>query len=572
MSTTKAARFLGFGLLALFSFLVFSSFFFFLFLFFSNSANNLTHPTAQENPFVVTSATDDGAGTTPGTFSYALTQASGSPGQPITITFNLTSSSIITFSGPLSPSLKSYVSVDGGACGTPPVVLNGDGVPGDGLVLEGTNFLQNLKVMRFAGRQIVAVSSGNRLACVIAHDPVPLNLFAWGFNFKSNLGDGTDTTRPLPVTVMRGEAMPASTKLIQISAGETHVLALGNDGKIYAWGNNTNGQLGTGETSNSSVPIAVSQGEIPTGTRIIQVSAGAFHSLALGDDGKVYAWGNNNFGQLGDGTAIQRLTPAPIVSGVISPGVKIIKISAGDLHNLALGDNGKVYSWGANNAGQLGNATDIDSTQPVNIEAGAIPAGVNFTQIAAGGRSSLVLGNDNKMYTWGDNTAGQLGDSTSSSNSFVPVLVRPGAIPTGVTITQITFGFAHAMVLGDDGKAYSWGLNSFGQLGDETLTNHRSPLAVVAGDIPSGVKVVQVSSGTQHSLALGDNGKIYAWGRNDTGQLGDGTLIGKLYPIEVKLGSAAGAFRQIECGSLFSFALDGAGAVGAGSITTLTKP
>ena len=286
------------------------------------------------------------------------------------------------------------------------------------------------------------------------------NLYSGGYNSSGQLGDGTTTTSS---GTLRKVIMPADgTKFTRISAGFTYSLAIGSDGNIYSWGNNTYGQLGNGTNDNNFTPSKVS---LPTwAPKFTQISAGNGHSLALDSDGNLYSWGVNYFGQLGTGNnnAVQ-LTPSK--GSMPADGTKFTQISAGNYHSLALGSDGNLYSWGYNSKSQLGRSISgtADSTpRKVNL-----PAGVSrFTQVIAGGDHSLALGSDGNLYSWGDNTNGQLGRVTSGTQDGTPGKV---AMPAGVTITQASapgmFSGDFSLALGSDGNLYSWGYNSASQLG-----------------------------------------------------------------------------------------------------------
>ncbi|MFN2476361.1 MAG: RCC1 domain-containing protein [Chthoniobacterales bacterium] len=193
------------------------------------------------------------------------------------------------------------------------------------------------------------------------------------------------------------------------------------DGRVLGWGYNLNGQLGNGSTSNSTTPGAVS---LPAGVTASAVSEGLAHSLAIGSDGKLYAWGGNNFGQLGNGSTANS-TPPVVVS--LPAGVTASAIGAGFNHSLAAGSDGKLYAWGSNGEGELGNGSTTQSTTPGLV---SLPAGVTASAVIAGGYHSLALGSDGKLYAWGSNSYGQLGNG-STTDSNIPVPVSTSGFSTG---------------------------------------------------------------------------------------------------------------------------------------------
>jgi alpha-tubulin suppressor-like RCC1 family protein len=311
-----------------------------------------------------------------------------------------------------------------------------------------------------------------------------------------------------------------------ISAGSLHSLGISYDGKVYSWGRNNEGQLGNGTTNNSNVPVEVDTSGVLNGKTIVQISAGTNTSFALDSDGKVYSWGRNNYGQLGDGTTTQRNSPVAVVNGSVNFTSKnIVQISVVGFHCLALDDQGKVYAWGYNYRGQLGNSSTTNRTSPVSV----VDGGVNFTskiivQVSAGEAHSLALDEDGKVYAWGINNYGQLGDGTTTFRTSPVAVVNGNVSFTSKNLVQVSAGGSHSLALDEDGKVYAWGYNSFSSLGDGTTTNRASPVAVVDGGVNFTSKtIVEISAGEAHSLALDSEGKVYAWGINAYGQLGDGS-------------------------------------------------
>lgn len=352
-----------------------------------------------------------------------------------------------------------------------------------------------------------------------ARADVPGPAYAWGANYAGQLGDGTTDEKDTPVAV----TLPAGVfGFSNISAGGFHNLGTSNDGKLYAWGTNANGQLGDGTTTNRTSPVAVT---LPAGvTAFTSFSAGSYQNLAKGNDGKLYAWGNNASGQLGDGTTTERHTPVPVTLpfGVTS----FSSFAAGNGFSLAKGDDGKLYGWGFNGNGQLGNGNTTNQNIPAAI---ILPSGVSsFTTFSAGTGFALGMADNGNLYAWGNNATGQFGDGTTTSSN-TPVAV---ALPAGITgFSAFVAGGDHSLAKGSDGKLYAWGNNIFGELGDGTTTEKHSPVLVT---LPVGVTgFTKFAAGYFHTLAIGSDGKLYAWGTNDTGNLGDGTTDEKDTPVAV---------------------------------------
>ncbi|WP_081815116.1 hypothetical protein [Leifsonia aquatica] len=362
------------------------------------------------------------------------------------------------------------------------------------------------------GAKFTAVSASSSHSLALGSDG---KAYAWGYNNYGQLGNGTTTSSSVPLAV----TMPPGVTFTSVKAGSLYSTALGSDGKAYAWGYNNYGQLGNGTITSSSVPVAVT---LPAGVTFtsVNLAAGGSHSLALGSDGKTYAWGANNYGQLGIGTTTNSTIPVPVTMPV---GVTFTSVNLGFSYSVALGSDGKAYAWGYNANGQLGNGTTTNSSVPLAV---AMPAGPTFTSISAGGSHTLALDTDGNAYAWGYNAYGRLGNGTTT-NSSVPVAVT---MPAEATFTSIHAGDYYSLALGSDGKAYAWGLNANGQLGNGTTTNSSVPVAVT---MPPGVTFTNIDAGSTHSLALGSDGKAYAWGLNNYGQLGIGTNTNSSVPVVV---------------------------------------
>ena len=365
------------------------------------------------------------------------------------------------------------------------------------LTYSGTDITQN-----FTTVITPAISAGGNHSLALKSNGT---VWAWGYNGYGQLGDGTTTRKLEPVQIT------GLTGVIAIAAGGNHSLALRGNGTVWAWGLNTNGQLGNGTTTSSSTPVQVSNL-----SGIAAIAAGGNHSLALTTGGGIKAWGYNASGQLGDGTTTRSSIPLN-VSGLTSG---VTAIAAGDAHSLARTSSGGVKAWGLNGNGQLGNDSTTNSSTPVNV----IGLTSGITAIAAGGFHSLALTSSGAIKAWGLNNDGQLGNSSFTNYSY-PVNV------TSLTsdVIAIAAGGYHSLALTTGGAVWSWGLNSSGQLGDGTVTRSSFPVGV--NGLTSGINTL--SGGESHSLALTNAGSAKAWGLNTNGQLGNDSTTNATSPINV---------------------------------------
>jgi alpha-tubulin suppressor-like RCC1 family protein len=330
-------------------------------------------------------------------------------------------------------------------------MLWGDNAKGQ--IGDGTTTDRKTPVM-LAGLSPVAVAAGNQHTLVVNNDGT---VWAWGINGSGQLGDGTTTTRKAPVKVS------GLSGVIAVSAGLNHSLALKADGTVWAWGGNGNGQLGDGTSTTRKTPVKVSGL-----SGVTAVSAGNYHNLALKNDGTVWAWGNNGSGRLGDGTATTRKTPIQVVD-VISGFEFATAIAAGGDFSLAVGQDGTLWAWGDNCSGQLGDGTATARKRPVQV------LGVySAWAIAAGASHGLAITGDGVM-AWGANAKGQLGDGTTTTRK-TPVLI-PETYNVSAIAAGGSHSLAWVWV-GDAGELQAWGNNSDGQLGDGTTTTRKTPIVV----------------------------------------------------------------------------------------------
>ena len=381
-----------------------------------------------------------------------------------------------------------------------------------------------------------------------AASPSCADPFAWGRNTSNELADGTNTERHSPVAVDLTGVLSGK-HLTALAGGTQHTLALADDGKVYAWGSNWFGRLGNGSGSWSEPPVAVVMTGDLSGKKVIAVAAGYEHSLALADDGKVYAWGGNSEGELGIGSTMWSELPKAVdTSGALS-GKTVTAIAAGQNVSFALTSDGRVFSWGRNNTGNLGTGTaTAQETTPVAVDDAGVLSGKIVTAIAPG----VALTSDGKLYAWGANGQGQLGDGTTDSPRLSPVAVDMTGALSGKTVTAVDEGIC----LTSEGKVYAWGDNSYGEVGDGTTSMRPSPVAVDDSGLLSGKTITAIASGLQN-MALSSDGGLFAWGYNDSGQVGDGTNTERHTPVAVDTsGVLAGmAITHICAGVIFSVVL-----------------
>ncbi len=390
-------------------------------------------------------------------------------------------------------------------------------------------------------------------------------VWSWGSNGFGKLGYSTapNSDNPMPSQVS------SLVDFTAVAGGESHSIALSRSRTVFSLGNNQNGQLGTNDslsTSNVPIPVAVLND-------IKAIAAGFQHNLALRDGGTLMAWGYNNQGAVGDGTATDRRVPVA-VSGNLSG---ITAIAAGK-HSLALKSDGTVWSWGSNDFGALGSAlvgeraVESKSTVPVQVT-----GLTNVTGIAAGLNHSLAIKVGGTVVAWGRNREGQLGNGTIDPPSDNPAYIShitPTPVQGLAGVTAVAAGERHSLAL-SGGTVWAWGGNNAGQLGDNSTTTRLTPVQV-----PGLANVIALAAAGDHSMALRSDGTIWAWGSNGAGELGVGDRTERHVPVQVIAITGAATIAAAQNHSLATVATDqisgfvrNAGGTGLNNITvTLAGP
>jgi len=294
--------------------------------------------------------------------------------------------------------------------------------------------------------------------------------------------------------------------ITQMDTGLEHTLAVDDSGRVWAWGYNGDGELGNGTKSDSSFPVLVRQLE-----GAVSVAAGWSHSLALMDDGAVYAWGDNHFGELGDGSTDDSSYPVEVIelpeaSAIVAQGSFSVAIAGG-----------KLFAWGDNSDGELGNGSEEDSAVPGEVDSlGEVIA------VATGENHVLALLSDGTVWAWGSNEYGQLGNG-STTDSAVPV-----EVPGLSNVVYVGAGYNNSFAVREDGAVFAWGYNEYGELGDGTTTEQHAPEKLIG---LTGVEAI--TGGAYHTLALLADGSVLAWGDNKSGELGNATHYASSTPVAV---------------------------------------
>jgi alpha-tubulin suppressor-like RCC1 family protein len=343
------------------------------------------------------------------------------------------------------------------------------------------------------------VSAGQSTTCGITLND---RAYCWG---TGALG-GSTGPRLTPVAVVGGH------RFLQVSTGTDHSCGVTQYNRAYCWGNNTSGQLGDGTTADfRPTPVRV-----VGGLRFRLVDAANHHTCGVTTENRAYCWGGNIFGEIGDGT---RGTPRPRPVPV-SGGLRFRQVNAALLHTCGVTLHDRAYCWGLNSQGQLGGGPEGDlSLTPVRVV-----GGLRFRRVIAGFSHTCGVTPGDQAYCWGGNFFGQLGDGTTTMRQM------PLPVAGGLQFRQVAAaGQHHTCGVTVDDRAYCWGWNRDGQLGNgSTITQSRRPVAVAGG-----LSFRQVSAHFNHTCGVTVGNVAYCWGLNSDGQLGDGTTNTRLTPVRV---------------------------------------
>lgn len=354
---------------------------------------------------------------------------------------------------------------------------------------------------------ITAIVTGSYHTCALTTGK---NVKCWGENYSGQLGIGVaGGDKHIPVDVYG-----LTSGVATMALGYRHTCAVTTSASAKCWGNNDYGQLGD-NTSGFDRRIAVDVVGLSSGVAVL--TAGGDHTCAATTNGITQCWGDNYFGELGDGTTENRHTPVDVIG--LSTGVSAL--TAGKDYTCALTNSGGVKCWGANYGGELGDGTTSNKHTPVDV----IGLSSGIAAISAGGYHTCALTMNGGVKCWGENVDGELGNGMTVFSQTTPVDVT--SLSSGVI--AITAGYAHTCALTTNGGVKCWGSNTGGQLGDGTTDNKSTPVDVAG----LGSGVIAVAAGNSHTCALTTEGGVKCWGWNDDSQLGDGSIINKITPVDV---------------------------------------
>lgn len=348
--------------------------------------------------------------------------------------------------------------------------------------LYATSGRRTASVLLVVGTPFTRIDRGWDHACGLLQSG---EAYCWGNGNRGELGTGAREIQAYPAPVQQRDI-----RYTRISAGTQFTCALSTEGRAYCWGLAGEGQLGDGAPHKlSTTPTGVRQRTL----RFVEITAGRLHACALTAAGQAYCWGNNHYGQIGDGGTTPRYTPAAVHQGTKT----FAGISAGVQHTCALTAAGEAWCWGFNRFGEVGDGTQAQRDTPVQVHS----PGTTYVRLEAGSGRTCGVTAQGLAYCWGANFWGALGEGTTTHRS-VPTRVHQGTTP----YARIALGVGHTCGLTAAGQAYCWGLNDWFQLGDGTRTNRLTPVPVLQGS----KTYVEITAGSR-TCGLAASGQHYCW-------------------------------------------------------------
>ena len=339
-------------------------------------------------------------------------------------------------------------------------------------------------------------------------------LYAWGDATGGQLGTGTTISQSQPVAVsnfLNGQSFA------QIATGISHNLAIDTTGGLWAWGRNSSGQLGTGTTINAANPVKISVSGLVTAPATWTSISLGFTSLAIRSDGTLWAWGYGNRGGLGDGTTVSKSSPVQIGTSSWT------MVSTGYDQSAAIDITGRLFVWGGGftipaGHGSIGDGTTLSYSSPVQIGTSSW----SFVNLGQNGNSATNAAIDitGRLFTWGDNQFGAIGDGTTVNKS------SPVQIGTS-SWSMISLGYGSASAVTTNGLLFGWGNNASGQLGTNNTTTYSSPVQIGTSSW------TMISEGGGNTVGLRIDGALFSWGSGSLGAIGDGTTTGKSSPVQI---------------------------------------
>jgi alpha-tubulin suppressor-like RCC1 family protein len=387
------------------------------------------------------------------------------------------------------------------------------------------------------------------------------SLYVWGNNSSGQLGDGTTVDKSTPIAISNF----IGNSFASLVNGSKHSIALDATGALYAWGDNTLGQLGDGTTVGKSTAVKIGSSSWSA------IGTANNTSIAVTTTGLLYAWGDNTFYAVGDGTSVNRSSPVQISGIQIGVGAASWKmLSVGNNHSAGIRADNTLWTWGLNGGGQLGDGSYTNKSSPVQIGTSA------WNYVSAGESQTMAIRSDGALFSWGGNISGQLGDPSLATGGFnrnSPVQIAADKSWTIVSTSRMANAYL-TMGITTTGALWTWGQNNNGSLGDGTTVSKSSPVQI-------GTSSWSFVSAGYVATAITTSGALFTWGYNNTGGIGDGTTVNKSSPVQIGTsswsfvssgGASLTTMGITTSGALFAWGFGGSGILGDGTTVGKSSP
>jgi alpha-tubulin suppressor-like RCC1 family protein len=354
------------------------------------------------------------------------------------------------------------------------------------------------------GPSVSSISAGGDHSCALLGNG---SVACWGRGAEGQLGDGNTTNQIAPVFV---SSFGSGRSAVAISAGLYHTCALLDNGSVSCWGTGWQGALGNGDSGQQNTPILTSS--FGAGRTAVALSAGHGYTCAVLDNGSVACWGDNTYGQLGDGTTQGRFTP--VLTDSLGAGRTAIDVTTKESHTCALLDNGSISCWGRGISGVLGNGSSVNQNTPTLVS--SLGVGRTAVAVSAGAMHTCAILDNGEVSCWGYGNGGRLGNGVRP-DKYTPTLTS--TLGSGRTAVAISLGFDHTCAVLDDGSASCWGVGSDGQLGNGGTSDQFNPTP--ASSVASERSVVGLAAGKYRTCVVLDNQSVACTGKGTAGQIGN---------------------------------------------------
>jgi len=366
-------------------------------------------------------------------------------------------------------------------------------------------------------------------------------VYAWGVNVHGQLGDGSTTRRTEPVDITNSFSLLLGEVVVEIGVGHMNSMALTSFNRLFIWGSNANGQISNQEILLSQTPIDITDSlPLNDNERIIKFDLGAGHIGVLTSQGRLFSWGYNKYGQVGNRENNNSVyTPVDITNYFgLRPGETIIDMSYGYMHSSALTSENRIFTWGYNTLGQMGDWSTVHKNWPIDISSYFILDEQEVIEkISMGYYHSSAISSLGKVFTWGYNEYGQLGVNAEYQYNMAPQNITDYFdLDEEETILNIYLGGWHSSAISTQGQLFMWGMSNDGRLAIDSQDNIYLPTPINdAFSLEEEERIVEISLGSWSSIALTNEGRLFAWGYNNDGRLGIGTLFNSHEPLEIKI-------------------------------------